>query len=384
MGVQALNFFNNGFNASFGRSINFPVNEDIKNTLFYNSFNNNYMENHPFLNNNLPIDEQKKKEQISEQETLNKDGPPQNSNPFSNTALQYHQADYMSGWPIQQYRPVFGQLTSKQIQKQHDSTETLTMEAAAGTVSPLRRFFSFFSQVKNGDWIPALSSFGLLAFNLPEDCRDVRTAGQQLWAYVRGKKYDYKYDYKLCQHPFSFFKGTMLHKFVDPNTSKCQDFTNKLLEADNTFADTTLGKRILNFLGVERKCGTKTKIEKIGSTKTKPKYVTATIYEGSKFGKLTARAMERTTTLGLAVFGALELYKIIKSAFEGNTVADKAKNTVKQTIKSTVNIASSTAGIAYCGALGMYLLGPIGSLLGMSVGAVIGNKVSSYIQDLIG
>ncbi len=59
------------------------------------------------------------------------------------------------------------------------------------------------------------------------------------------------------------------------------------------------------------------------------------------------------------------------------------KKTAKQVTKSSANVLITTAGIAYCGAIGMLLIGPVGSLIGMGVGAYFGNALSKKAQNLI-
>lgn len=68
---------------------------------------------------------------------------------------------------------------------------------------------------------------------------------------------------------------------------------------------------------------------------------------------------------------------------DGNNMAEQAGNTAKQTVKSGINLASITAGIAYGGAIGSKYGGPLGSLIGMGTGAVFGSLVSKKAQEVI-
>ena len=102
------------------------------------------------------------------------------------------------------------------------------------------------------------------------------------------------------------------------------------------------------------------------------------------FGDLTARAMKRTTVLGLGALALIETPKIFKAMGEGNDIGNQAENTFKQAIKSTMNVASITAGIAYGGAIGARCGKSLGSLVGMGVGAVLGSLVSNKAQSLVG
>ena len=93
--------------------------------------------------------------------------------------------------------------------------------------------------------------------------------------------------------------------------------------------------------------------------------------------------MNRTTLIGTAVLAALELPKIFKAMNQGDTMADQAGNTIKQTVKSGINLTSITAGIAYGGAIGSKHGGPLGSLVGMGAGAILGSLTSGKVQELI-
>ena len=108
-----------------------------------------------------------------------------------------------------------------------------------------------------------------------------------------------------------------------------------------------------------------------------------TAFEGSAFAKLTARAMSRTTLIGIAVLAAIELPKIFKAMSQGDNIGEKAENTVKQTIKAGINLTSITAGIAYGGAIGSKYGKAVGSLVGMGAGAVFGSLVSKKIQGFM-
>lgn len=247
-----------------------------------------------------------------------------------------------------------------------------------------RRVASLPDEVKEGDTTKALGLAALALINLPEDCRDVVGAAKQVKSIFTGKPYIGSYNYRELQHPFSFFRGTLLHKLVDPNTSKNPGLGQDLLNADKTLTETRLGGKILDVLGVKIADDLKeTKIETIGSTKESPKYLKAKVFEGSGFGKITARAMERTTALGLCIMAGLEVPKIIDSVIEGKNIGEKAGNVAEQTIKSGINVAAITAGIAYGGAIGSKYAKGFGSLVGMGAGAILGGFVSKTAQEII-
>ena len=261
-----------------------------------------------------------------------------------------------------------------------DSADTSVGKAALEAIPTFRRVSSLGEKMNNGDVLPALGLASLALINLPEDMRDVNSA----WKQLTDKNFKPSYNYKEVQHPFSFFRGTMLHNLIDPNTTKHPELAQKLWSADKTFAATNIGQKILTFLGVKDIDDIETKIENIGSTKERPKFVTAKIYKSKNiFGDLTARAMNRTTKIGVIALAALELPKLFKAMNQDDSIGEQAGNTIKQTAKSGINVASITAGIAYGGAIGAKHLGPIGSLIGMGAGAILGSTASNKIQEVI-
>lgn len=228
-------------------------------------------------------------------------------------------------------------------------------------------------KVESSDYIPAAGLVSLAVLNAPEDWRDMKSAYSQMKAASAGKTFTPSYDYKKAQHPFSFFRGTLLHKFVNPETSPCPKFAKWLLKNDTTLWDTKLGDFVskkFNLKTIQKE----SKIENITSTKEKPSFVgTKQFITKSPFGELTARAMTRTTKIGAAVLGGLEAAHLVKEISDG-------ENALKSAAKSAINFTSSVAAIGYGGALGAKYFGPIGSLIGMGVGAIAGNKISDLID----
>ena len=228
-------------------------------------------------------------------------------------------------------------------------------------------------KIEADDYIPAAGLVSLAVLNAPEDWRDMKSAYSQMKATSNGKSFPPSYDYKKAQHPFSFFRGTLLHKFVNPATSPCPKFAKWLLKNDTTLWDTKLGDFVskkFNLITLQKE----SKIENITSTKEKPSFVEVKQFiTKSPFGELTARAMTRTTKIGGAVLGGLEAAHLVKEISDG-------ENAIKATAKSAVNFASSIAGIGYGGAIGAKYFGPVGSLVGMGLGAIAGNKINDFID----
>ena len=228
-------------------------------------------------------------------------------------------------------------------------------------------------KIEADDYIPAAGLVSLAVLNAPEDWRDMKSAYSQMKAASNGKSFTPSYDYKKAQHPFSFFRGTLLHKFVNPATSPCPKFAKWLLKNDTTLWDTKLGDFVsknFNLITLQKE----SKIENITSTKEKPSFVEVKQFiTKSPFGELTARALTRTTKIGAAVLGGLEAAHLVKEISDG-------ENAIKSAAKSAISFTSSVAGIGYGGAIGAKYFGPVGSLVGMGLGAIAGNNISELVD----
>lgn len=260
---------------------------------------------------------------------------------------------------------------------------------ALESLPPVRRIASIPDKIDSGDLIPALGMASLAFINLPEDLRDIKSAFGQVNSLVTGKKYVDAYDYKNFQHEFSFFRGTFLEHLIDIKKSKNLALTEKILDIDKSFMDTNLGRKFMDLLDVRilkeeevKTFNEKTKVWEAAKDVNEGKRY-AYAFEGSSFGKLTARAMARTTLMGTIVIAALELPKLFQSMLKGDSIEKKIENTASQAVKSSINVVATTAGIAYGGAIGSKYLKSLGSIVGMGVGAVAGNLVSNKLQDII-
>ena len=228
-------------------------------------------------------------------------------------------------------------------------------------------------KVEHSDFVPATGLVALAVLNAPEDWRDMKSAYAQIKASALGEKFTPSYDYKAAQHPFSFFRGTLLHKFVNPKTSPCPKLAKWLLKNDTTLWNTNLKDFVAKKFSIEEKL-TETTIKNITHTEQNPIFIDANKFiTKSAFGELTARAMTRTTKIGTAVLGGLEAAHLIKEISDG-------ENAIKATAKSAINLTSSIAGIGYGGAIGAKYFGPVGSLVGMGIGAIAGNNISKLID----
>ena len=240
-------------------------------------------------------------------------------------------------------------------------------------IPTFRRIEKVPDKIENSDFVPASGLVALAVLNAPEDLRDMKSAYTQIKSKLTNKPFTPSYDYKIAQHPFSFFRGTLLHKFVNPKTSPCPKLAKWLLKNDTTLWNTKIGQMVIKKFNIDEN-RIKTNIKNITHTETKPSYIIAKNFvTKSTFGELTARAMTRTTKIGTAVLGGLEAAHLVKEISDG-------ENAIKSTAKSAINIVSSIAGIGYGGAIGAKYLGPVGSLVGMGLGAIAGNKVAKLLD----
>ena len=221
-----------------------------------------------------------------------------------------------------------------------------------------------------------------LALDFPNLVDDAIDAVDQLDKTIKtklcgdGYKYMYKkaYDFRKAQHPFSYFRGTLLQDYVNPYSSKCPNpkVGEWLLSKDKTLIDTQLGnytKKVFNI----KETKVKTKIKDVYSTGKNRTNIYAKAFESpSKLGKFTARAMTRTPVIGLVVSAAIETCQVV-NAIKNGEKPDKAL------VKGALRFTSGTAITAICGTAGSFF-GPIGSLVGLGIGAGLSYLVSKAIK----
>ena len=240
-------------------------------------------------------------------------------------------------------------------------------------IPTFRRIEKVPDKIENSDFVPASGLVALAVLNAPEDWRDMKSAYSQIKSGLTDKPFIPSYNYKIAQHPFSFFRGTLLHKFVNPKTSPCPKLAKWLFKNDTTLWNTKLRDYVAKKFNI-KESWIKTSIKNITYTYAHPSHIDAKSFiTKSTFGELTARAMTRTTKIGTIVLGGLEAAHLVKEISDG-------ENAIKSTAKSAINLFSSIAGIGYGGAIGAKHLGPVGSLVGMGLGAIAGNQVSKLLD----
>ena len=255
-------------------------------------------------------------------------------------------------------------------------------KTVVSSVAPARRLCDIPNMIKSGDTLAAAGLAGLTLVSLPEDCRDLRAAYNHSSCVLRRKRLSVPYNYHKYQHDFSFFRGTLLHEGMKRiKSAKGKRIVDKLYKADVTLYNTKFGKWIQKLLDIENGKPVKSQIKNLyGKEVSVQKIIAKNDFLGLK--ELTGRALKRTSLLGVAFMGVLELPKIIKSAFKGNNKKEKIQSFSTQFGKSSLNVASVTAGMGYIGAIGAKKYGAFGSLVGMGLGVIFGAKFANFVQEI--
>lgn len=244
-----------------------------------------------------------------------------------------------------------------------------------------RRTYSVSEKIDKKDYLGIAGILGYTLVNLKEDIRDTVSAAKQIYSKINPNyKYDPLYDRKNYQHSFSATRGMVGEKWLHERIKNQNPFAQKIYELDKTIDSTSFGEWIINKFKI-LECDS-IKIEQIKNYKGR--FARAYLFDSKIFGgKTIARAMKRTTLLGVVIIGLLELPKIAKEISNGKTFSKRTEKGSKQIFNSACSVILSTAGIAVLGALGAQYLGATGSLIGMGLGAIISNKASNKIQEII-
>lgn len=268
---------------------------------------------------------------------------------------------------------------NKSIPKKSENELNPVEQTLLNSVAPARRLMGLPDMVKQGDGIAAAGLAALTVVSLPEDCRDIKDACKHSSCLIRRKKFATPYDFGKYQHDFSFFRGTLLHEAMKRvKSERGKKIVEKIYSTDKTIYNTKFGKLVKKLLKIEDGKLIQSKIKNLhGKEIPVQEMFIKKDFLGLK--DLTGRAMKRTSILGLAFMGALELPKIIKSATKVKDDNDKSCGI--QVAKSSLNVLGITIGMGYLGALGCKKFGALGSLLGMGLGVLGGVSASKFIQN---
>lgn len=238
------------------------------------------------------------------------------------------------------------------------------------------RINSIPDKLENKDYTPAMGLVSLAVLNGPEDLRDVFSAYKQIKnKFPKPVTFHSGYDNKIAQHPFSFFRGTILNDYLNPSSKECPNpkAAAWLIKQDKTLWDTKFGEWIQKKLDI-KKGDMLTDIEQIDSTPKLKKKVYANIFKtNNPFKDILARAMTRTPVLGVAAMGGIEAAHVAHEVKNG-------KNFFEEAGKSAVTLATTLGATGILGAIGAKHLGPTGSLLGIGLGAITGAIVNKTID----
>ena len=237
------------------------------------------------------------------------------------------------------------------------------------------RINSIPDKLENKDYTPAMGLVSLAVLNGPEDLRDVMSAYKQIKDGFKDPHFHTGYDNKIAQHPFSFFRGTILNDYLNPSSKECPNpkAAEWIIRQDKTLWDTKLGNWVQKKLGIEVDEKV-TQIQDIASTSVDKKLVLAKVFKtNNPFKDILARAMTRTPVLGVAAMGGIEAAHVAHEVKNG-------KNFFEEAGKSTVTLATTLGATGILGAIGAKHLGPTGSLLGIGLGAITGAIINKTID----
>ena len=250
-------------------------------------------------------------------------------------------------------------------------------DAALEAVPFYGKINSLPDKLEQKDYLPATGIATLAIMNGPEEINDVMSAYKQIKnGFPKPVSFHSGYDNKKAQHPFSFFRGTILHKYLNPLSEDCPNpkIAGWLIREDKCLWDTKFGKWVKKTLNIETS-SIKTNIERIDSCKDLKKYVLANMIKtNNPFKDITARALTRTTKLGTLALGGIEAAHIAHEVSNG-------KNFFEEAGKSALTLGTTTVATGILGAIGAKHLGPTGSLVGISAGTLIGaltNNAMNY------
>jgi hypothetical protein len=238
------------------------------------------------------------------------------------------------------------------------------------------RINSIPDKLENKDYTPAMGLVSLAVLNGPEDLRDVFSAYKQIKnKFPKPVTFHSGYDNKIAQHPFSFFRGTILNDYLNPSSKECLNpkAAEWIIRQDKTLWDTKLGNWVQKKLKIKIS-DTSTKIKRIDYTIKNKKFIKAKVFKtNNPFKDILARAMTRTPILGVAAMGGIEAAHVAHEVKNG-------KNFFEESSKSLLTLGTTLAATGILGAIGAKHLGPTGSLAGIGLGAISGAAVSSTID----
>ncbi len=248
--------------------------------------------------------------------------------------------------------------------------------AALDAIPVFGRLNNFANQVSSRDYTTAMGLGALAVLNGPEELNDIFSAYNKIKkGFPKPVTFHSGYDNKYAQHPFSFFRGTILNDYLNPNSPKCVSKTlaKWVNKRDTTLMQSNLGNIVSKIFGIETK-EVPTTIEDITHVPEKPSYIGAKQFiTKNPAGDIIARALTRTPKLGVAALGGIEAVHVAHETSKG-------KNVFEELGKSAVTLGTTLGATGILGALGAKHLGPTGSLIGMAMGGASGVLVGNAVR----
>ena len=261
-------------------------------------------------------------------------------------------------------------------QNMRTAVQGKSSDAALEAVPFYGKINSLPDKLEQKDYLPATGIVTLAIMNGPEEINDVMSAYKQIKnGFPKPVSFHSGYDNKKAQHPFSFFRGTILHKYLNPLSEDCPNpkFAGWLIREDKCLWDTKFGEWVKKKLNIETD-KIETNIERIDSTEKCKKFVNARVYvTNNPFKDITARALTRTTKLGTLALGGIEAAHVAHEVSNG-------KNFFEEAGKSALTLGTTTVATGILGAIGAKYLGPTGSLVGISAGTLIGALTNNAVS----
>ena len=271
--------------------------------------------------------------------------------------VKYYNAD-KSCQIFDDYRQLHNRITKNKTFQGSEETESPWWSGDVG------------KEVAEKDFLCTNALLAMAVLNGPTNVDDFFSAIKQIKTRFKDKKPD-GYDSKVAQHPFSFFRGTVLHEYLNPNSEKCVDkkWAKKIIKNDVCLFDTKFGKWLRKRLGIEEIDRMRSSVKSIYHTDKNQNYVEAKVFKSKNlFGDLTARALTRTSKYGAYALTGLGALHAAHEIIDGEDVI----KTIGQTV---AEIGTTLVGTGYLGAIGYKHYGPLGSLVGIGIGSLIGSEV---------
>lgn len=297
--------------------------------------------------------------------------------------MSINQVTFSAHQKFVKHQPSKADIKSAEDDKPIEETLDPVERTVVSSIAPARRVIGIPDMIKQGDTAAAIGLAALTVVSLPEDCRDIKAAYKHSACVLTKKRIPLAYNYRKYQHDFSFFRGTLLHEAMKKvKSERGKRIVEKLYSYDKTLYNTKFGKFLQKVMGITNGKEVASGCKKLTGEMLKvQKIIVKKDFMGLK--ELTGRALKRTSVLGLAFMGLLELPRLIKSLNKGKYTEEKAKSFGVQTAKSSMNVLGVAAGMGYIGAIGAKKFGAAGSLIGMGLGVIAGAATSKGVQNIL-